>query len=171
MQHPPQMHRVPLFVWLNTVVLRKGLSLFELEFNPFVKQCMATKFPTAWIEECKKSFPPGSSMSHFIHDNGKPWDTYTLLKIVQYRDHLNGVFLERLSGGGTQARAYELLKGVVQVLSVRNSAAHSEEQDAQGISEYEVLHTLNQLAELLKAFGLNADRLSAEQVGQTCIAA
>ncbi len=84
-----------------------------------LKETLDKSVKAPWILACHKAFPSDKMRQH-INDDGQEWDIYTLLKIIQF--HLKSVFVQRL--GGNHRRAYELLRGLVQVLTIRNNLAH-----------------------------------------------
>ena len=84
-----------------------------------LKETLDKSVKAPWILACHEAFPNDKMRQH-VNDDGQEWDTYKLLKIIQF--HLKSVFVQRL--GGNQRRAYELLRGLVQVLTVRNTLAH-----------------------------------------------
>ena len=113
-----------------------------------------------WVEACRDAFPT-DKMKQFVNDDGKTWDTYTLLKIMQY--HMSTVFLKML--GGDRHRAYELLRALVQVLRVRNNNSHQDTDGAdQNMSEYEIMEALRLFGDLLQCCKLPRTELTHIQV-------
>ena len=127
---------------------RKSQKAAEQKYKDLttrLTQARTNRVKPPWIQACRLAFPSDKMRRH-VNDDDQDWDTYKLLKIIQY--FLPNTFASVL--GGDQRHAYELLRGLVQVLKIRNTLAHRDTDDReQHMTEHEIIDAIRLFDELL----------------------